>query len=277
MVYKIEVVVAHYHDRLDWVETYADKLPQNAFWTVYTKSERGLKGPKRVVQLPNVGREAHTHLWHIVNRYHNLADYTLFLPGSPSAQLESGRKRGLEVTDFMQWKRDGFADLLDNLSGRDFYCPTHSAPVVTDVLGFHQAMWRGSNDDNDFRKAVDEVRTSSMGSFGNWSATHLRKPLSPNFCAGGMFWTSRDRILFNSKRFYEGLLQQLTDHPQPEECFYIERAWSTILEHYEPIDVAESAGATFLLTHLVDHFAEPLAYRRHALEYPERRLRVRTD
>lgn len=61
-----------------------------------------------------------------------------------------------------------------------------------------------------------QVRTSSMGSFGNWSATHLRKPLSPNFCAGGMFWTSRDRILFNSKRFYEGLLQQLTDHPQPE-------------------------------------------------------------
>ena len=50
-------VQAHYHDRLDWVETYADKLPQNAFWTVYTKSERGLKGPKRVVQLPNVGRE----------------------------------------------------------------------------------------------------------------------------------------------------------------------------------------------------------------------------
>ena len=26
------------------------------------------------------------------------------------------------------------ADLLDNLSGRDFYCPTHSAPVVTDVV-----------------------------------------------------------------------------------------------------------------------------------------------
>ncbi len=50
-------IQAHYHDRLDWVETYADKLPQNAFWTVYTKSERGLKGPKRVVQLPNVGRE----------------------------------------------------------------------------------------------------------------------------------------------------------------------------------------------------------------------------
>ena len=50
-------IQAHYHDRLDWVEAYAGKLPQNAFWTVYTKSERGLKGPKRVVQLPNVGRE----------------------------------------------------------------------------------------------------------------------------------------------------------------------------------------------------------------------------
>ena len=25
-------------------------------------------------------------------------------------------------------------------------------------LGFHQAMWRGSNDDNDFRNAGDKVR-----------------------------------------------------------------------------------------------------------------------
>ena len=146
--------------------------------------------------------QAHTHLWHIVDRYHNLADYTLFLPGSPNAQIESRKKKGMEVTDFMQWKRDGFAgesmqarqpvchcqplflrpkpsfhsaavhpddtwctpacvmiqhacpafsghavrflpehaDLLDNLSGRDFYCPTHSAPAVTDVVSHRRPL-----------------------------------------------------------------------------------------------------------------------------------------
>ena len=34
------------------------------------------------------------------------------------------------------------ADLLDNLSGRDFYCPTHSAPVVTDVVSHRRLQMR---------------------------------------------------------------------------------------------------------------------------------------
>ena len=39
--------------------------------------------PGPVHQLPNVGREAHTYLHHIVSNWDNLAEYTLFLQGWP--------------------------------------------------------------------------------------------------------------------------------------------------------------------------------------------------
>ena len=35
-----------------------------------------------MIQLPNIGRESHTYLHHIVSRYDTLADVTLFLQGS---------------------------------------------------------------------------------------------------------------------------------------------------------------------------------------------------
>jgi hypothetical protein len=32
----------------------------------------------RIKTLPNVGREGHSYLWHVVNNYDNLADWTVF-------------------------------------------------------------------------------------------------------------------------------------------------------------------------------------------------------
>ena len=36
----------------------------------------------KTINLPNIGREAHTYLYHIINNYDNLADINVFLPGS---------------------------------------------------------------------------------------------------------------------------------------------------------------------------------------------------
>jgi hypothetical protein len=73
----IEFVVAKYLEDVSWT---ADVHPFKV--TIYDKSNG---------QLPNVGREAHTYLYHIVNNYHNLADVVVFMQGNPFAHTEIAR------------------------------------------------------------------------------------------------------------------------------------------------------------------------------------------
>ena len=74
-----EIVVAHYNEKLDWLAPKADHAH------VYHKGT-DLQSPSTMKlygweKLPNVGREAHTYLHHIINNYETLPEYTVFLQG----------------------------------------------------------------------------------------------------------------------------------------------------------------------------------------------------
>ncbi len=73
----LELVVAHYHEDLRWLR----RVPAVFQKTIYSKAEPPPLQPH--LPLPNVGREAHTYLHHIVSRYDSLADYTVFCQGKP--------------------------------------------------------------------------------------------------------------------------------------------------------------------------------------------------
>ena len=70
----VEVVVAKYKEDTAW--TNGLKHP----YIIYDKSNDPLYYS---VRLPNIGREAHTFLYHIVTNYNKLADVTVFLQGKP--------------------------------------------------------------------------------------------------------------------------------------------------------------------------------------------------
>ncbi len=73
----LELVVAHYHENLNWLR----KVPSSIQKIVYSKAE--ISPPIPCTPLPNVGREAHTYLYHLTSRYDSLADYTIFCQGKP--------------------------------------------------------------------------------------------------------------------------------------------------------------------------------------------------
>ena len=79
-----EIVIARYNENIKWLKDY----PFNEF-----KIKCYNKGPEpptnecitpncNIINLPNVGRESHTYLYHIINNYDNLAPVTIFIPGS---------------------------------------------------------------------------------------------------------------------------------------------------------------------------------------------------
>ena len=73
-----ELVVAHYTENLNWLRN----VPAGLKTTVYTKGVDDLTG-HNAIALPNVGREAHTYLHHIVSRYDSLDEWTVFCQGKP--------------------------------------------------------------------------------------------------------------------------------------------------------------------------------------------------
>lgn len=75
----VEVVVARCREDVSWTAGLGFPV------TVYDKS--GQPGPSA---LPNIGRESHTYLVHIVRRYDDLAAYTVFVQGAPFDHMPTG-------------------------------------------------------------------------------------------------------------------------------------------------------------------------------------------
>jgi hypothetical protein len=74
---KTEIVVARYNENLDWLKKI--KKSKDIKITVYNKGPSDIDVP--FIQLPNIGRESHTYLYHIINNYDKLADQTIFCQG----------------------------------------------------------------------------------------------------------------------------------------------------------------------------------------------------
>jgi hypothetical protein len=70
-----ELVVARYNEDLIWLSKVNNKKI-----TIYNK---GNNINYNNIKLPNIGRESHTYLTHIIKNYDNLADITIFTQGDP--------------------------------------------------------------------------------------------------------------------------------------------------------------------------------------------------
>jgi hypothetical protein len=76
-----KIIVAKYNENIDWIKYLK---PDNVI--IYDKSNSPIEGsiPRR-----NVGREAETFMYYILENYDNLADYTIFLQGNPFDHMKN--------------------------------------------------------------------------------------------------------------------------------------------------------------------------------------------
>ncbi len=94
MTHDCQVVVARHRENLDWIW----RLPFHSL--VYNKGGDDLP---RSISLPNVGREAHTYLTHIVKTYPVFPTWNVFIQGDPFFHLTEDGKAGVdELTDLIR-------------------------------------------------------------------------------------------------------------------------------------------------------------------------------
>lgn len=195
---KFEIVIARYTEDISWMMPYVDIV------TIYNKHEDVLPNS---IQLPNVGRESHTYLYHIINNYENLSKNTLFMQGTIEDHLPLSMNKYMmntSITLNLQHKGTIYAHKNDH-------------------YGYlrHIGKW------------LDEYKSGDMlkekKTFRQWWYYYLKKPIPKikffQFSHGAIFAVSKNKILKNDKEYYEHLIKSVDNHKNPESGHYFERAW----------------------------------------------------
>lgn len=204
-----ELVVAHYTENLNWVRN----LPAGLLTTIYHK------GPEELtdwpsVSLPNVGREAHTYLRHIVNRYDSLAEWTVFCQGKPFDH----------AYDFKKTLRELVSESLPSDS-------TRFKPDAIQRQGFY---WLGhliDTDDNQGNRLFRPWSKNEDGRGLDLRGFHRALfdsdgPDCYTFVLGAQFAVHRDVVHQQPVSFYERALHVSVSFPDAAHCF--ERSWDRI-------------------------------------------------
>lgn len=192
----LELVVARHHEDLAWLR----RVPREFAVTVYNK---GAAMP-HTTPLPNIGREAHTYLHHLIERYETLAEVTVFVQGHPFDHapdlhkvLRSMADGSFSVHDF-HWL--GFLADTDDSRGRRLFVPWSKNPERAEL-------------------PLDEFHQQIFGQSG---------PDSYRFFVGAQFIVTRDAVVRRSLAFYEHARNIAAATPLAPHCF--ERCWDRVFD-----------------------------------------------
>jgi hypothetical protein len=214
-----ELVVARYTEDLSWLR----KRPANLTVTVYDKSSDAAGG-EGVIPLPNVGREAHTYLHHIVSRYESLAEWTIFCQGKPFDH----------AYDFKKFLRDFASTALKSGTNSFLSSNPSPAPDINPVGTVPEFRWLGHLIDTDDNKGARLFRPWSKNEDGRGLDMHgfhqalfaTDGPDYYTFVLGAQFAVHRDVVHRQPLAFYERALAVSTTFPDAAHCF--ERSWDRV-------------------------------------------------
>jgi hypothetical protein len=243
-----KLIVARYNENLDWVNHFES-------YQIYNKGVKDLAPHHQAnaVQLPNVGREAHTYLYHIINNYDNLEDVLIFSQGTVfhhtyHQDMNEFKRRALDID------RHGFSVDLGNISGligdnsetfslhghggKLYYTGEDGRPRDASVPPYYQlGTW--------WKRATDETYARSRSVF--WGAT---------------FSVKKEFVLKRSLESYMRIFGTLCGNRNSLEAHFCERTWFNILNLPMDFEVGNSPPVppqqypTFGLQQLLRHNQE---------------------
>ncbi|MCJ1421025.1 hypothetical protein MMC32_007387 [Xylographa parallela] len=207
----LEIVIAHYNEDLSWLGEDAKTS------TIYSKGGEKAAPPLPHIALPNIGREGHTFLYHIIERYDSLADVTLFLQGHIDDHFS------ITLDEVKERARKTQPRQVTTFPYRDLETFDHWDGIPWDEY----PSWRKWSTMPSSAKAV---RTPAE----YWQLFFPEKdiPASIGFQPGALFAVRKEEIRQHPRSFYELIMQEFflgnMAHVNPETGHLMERYWQAI-------------------------------------------------
>lgn len=238
----VEIVLARFDEPIEWAEEYQ----QQAKITVYDKNPNGtLPGS---IYLPNVGRESHSYLHHIVTRYDSLAEWTVFSQaGKPTFGYKGHRSggghlsQGVAFADYLRPQAHSFfvdtaafdsANFSSSLRlsytfddpalASNATCPSSSEWSPWWDMGWFKHYVMGKAKAQNGTDVIEFYNTYVRPDGPPLQAVQLSYP------QGARFSVSAKAIRAHPKAYYEALLQTLSRNADPWAGYYMEWMWPTV-------------------------------------------------
>lgn len=214
----VELVIANYEEKLDWL----NDIPTSVYdkLTIYNKGKpkdyKFLSEKRAVIHtLPNVGREAHTYLYHVIKNYDNLAEVTVFLPGS--TMTFNQKKEQLDIViDEIKKKKDsvivGFKD------------PSY---LQNELNTFVLDEYEITSEENKKNNPGVALQPARIRPFGKWVKYHFPGKTFTCMSYRGVLAVSRSDIVKKPSEYYEKFMDELK-YKNSEVVHYLERAWPLV-------------------------------------------------
>jgi hypothetical protein len=192
----LSIVVARYNENIDWVKKYKNVI-------VYNKGNPSNLKKSQILftNLDNVGREGHTFLYHIINNYDNLSDWTIFVQGNPFDHCPN------------------FYEKIDKLYKNINLVQENNFKFLSDTIYNSNISKCKYHTNIPLKKVYNDI----------FNTKKENKPII--FSPGGQFYVSKKLILTKPKIYYEKILKLLDYNINPIEGFCIERLWKYIFEN----------------------------------------------
>jgi Protein of unknown function (DUF3431) len=218
----LEIVVARYNENLHFIQY--DPFGQFPIW-VYNKGTN-LKFYKTdnmtIKSLPNVGREGHTYLHHIITHYDCLPEVTVFLPGSADFHLK--------------WEKSSMVLFEAMEKMKTIIIHDMEVEHICDILAdFSMNNHPSQNPINRNENQIVDLEPSALRPFGVWYHTWFPDIPCRYIVHNGVLAIHRDHIRQRPKEFYQDFIEQLSTSSNPEVGHYVERAWCAL---FYPLDGA---------------------------------------
>ncbi|MCJ1389609.1 hypothetical protein MMC18_002466 [Xylographa bjoerkii] len=207
----LEIVIAHYSEDLSWLGKDATTC------TIYSKGGEKAAPPYPHIAIPNIGREGHTFLYHIIERYDTLADVTLFLQGRVDDHFS------ITLDEVKERARKTQPGQVTTFPYRDLETFDHWDGIPWDEY----PSWRKWSS---MSSSVKAARTPAE----YWQLFFPGKdvPASVGFQPGALFAVRKEDIQQHPRSFYQLVMQEffLGDmaHINPETGHLMERFWQAI-------------------------------------------------
>lgn len=207
-IFHYEFVIAQYDESIDWIRPIASHTH------VYHKGADLQSSLLKLLswkKLPNVGREAHTYLHHIIKHYDSLPEVTVFLQADNSH---------MPCRFFTEPPMNYVYD-VKSMTSLNSSC-SHVSIFKTWGRIPYKPKWQIMLKKGEIRRARLTVEEFFKSLFG------YRNPPEVYFCPGACFAATREMIRKHPLDFYIKAISFVDDHPNPEEGHYFERLWSTM-------------------------------------------------
>ena len=222
---KINFIISRYNENLNWTLEY----PYNKYkYTVYNKGNNEnfeKTNVTNIINLPNVGRESHTYLHHIINNYDNLKEINVFLPGSID-------------TNHTIFKKQLISRKLINYIEK-YNCPVFISfddiknnSVVDEFRYFQVNTYSSTTKENYALNKESKTEKCPYRPYYNWYNKVFGDRSSNAVIHYGIFSVDKRDILQYPKYYYENLIKYVNNTSNPEAGHYFEKSWGVIFSPF---------------------------------------------